>query len=160
MFDVNFINPFLGATLNVLKIQAQVIAEPGKLQVNTTQNAIHADISGIIGVLSDSFKGSIGICFPEGTFLKVMSRMLGEEFTELSPDITDGAAELTNMIFGQAKVVLNEKNYGIQMALPQILVGKEHSLIPKTSEVSVAIPFKSDCGDFYVVITTSKGKQG
>lgn len=160
MFDVNFINPFLGATLNVLKVQAQVTAEPGKPQVNKAETAVRTDISGVIGIISESFKGSVGICFPEATFLKVMSRMLGEEYKTLTPDITDGAAELTNMIFGQAKVVLNQKNYGIQMALPQILVGKEHALIPKTSEVSVMIPFKSDCGDFYVVITTFEGKQG
>lgn len=158
MFDANFINPFLAATLNVLKVQAQVMAEPGKVQVNKPENAVKADISGIIGVVCDAFKGSITICFPEETFLKVMSKMLGEEYTTLTPDITDGAAELTNMIFGQAKVVLNQKNYGVQMALPQILVGKEHSFIPKKNEVSVMVPFQTDCGELYILITTAERK--
>lgn len=158
MFDANFINPFLAATLNVLKVQAQVMAEPGKVQVNKPENAVKADISGVIGVVSNSFNGSVTICFPEATFLKVMSKMLGEEYTTLSPDITDGAAELTNMIFGQAKIVLNQKNYGVQMALPQILVGKEHSFIPKKNEVSVMVPFQTDCGELYILITTAERK--
>jgi len=158
MFDANFINPFLAATLNVLKVQAQVMAEPGKVQVNKPETAVKADISGIIGVVCDAFKGSVTICFPEATFLKVMSKMLGEEYTTLTPDITDGAAELTNMIFGQAKVVLNQKNYGVQMALPQILVGKEHSFIPNKNEVSVMVPFQTDCGELYILITTAERK--
>lgn len=158
MFDVNFINPFLAATLNVLKVQAQVMAEPGKIQLNKPENAVKADISGVIGIVSNAFNGSVSICFPEQTFLKVMSKMLGEEFTSLTPDITDGAAELTNMIFGQAKIVLNQKDYGVQMALPQILVGKEHCFIPKKNEVSVQVPFKTDCGEMFVIITTSEGK--
>jgi chemotaxis protein CheX len=153
MFDVNFINPFLGATLNVLKIQAQIIAQPGKLTVNNSENPVRSDISGVIAIVSENFKGSIALCFPESTFLKVMSKMLGEEQSSLTPEIADGAAELTNIIFGQAKVTLNERGYGIQMSLPQIMDKTMNALAPKTNEKSVIMPFKSEAGEFFVVIT-------
>jgi chemotaxis protein CheX len=157
MFDVNFINPFLGATLHVLKIQAQVVARPGKLSVNRSENPLRSDICGVIGISSESFKGRVAICFPESTFLKVMSKMLGEEYSTLTPEITDGAAELANIIFGQAKVTLNERGYGLLMSLPQMVPGNDLALLPKTNEKSVVMPFQSDEGEFFVVITTEEG---
>ncbi len=155
MFDINFVNPFLSATLKVLKIQAQVTAEPGKVFVKKPGDKLKGDVSGVIGIVCEKFNGSVVISFPEKTFLNVMSNMLGEEYTELTQDILDGAGEITNMIFGQAKVTLNERGYGINIALPQVISGKEHSLSTSSKGATVVIPFTSSAGDFFVEICTS-----
>jgi hypothetical protein len=47
-----------------------------------------------------------------------MGKMLGEEFKAITQDLQTGAAELLNIIFGSAKVVLNEQGYAIQKAIP------------------------------------------
>ena len=156
MIDINFVNPFLAATLNVLKIQASVTAEPGKVYLKKPDDELKGDVSGIIGIVSDAFNGSVVISFPEKTFLKVMSNMLGEEYKELSKDILDGAGEITNMIFGQAKVTLNDRGYGIKIALPQVVSGKGHSLSSMSKGPTVVIPFTSDAGDFFVEISLSE----
>lgn len=154
--DTEFINPFLAATLQVLKIQASVGAEPTKIYLKKPGEKLLGDISGVIGIVSSSFNGSVIISFPRQTFLGVMSGMLGETYTELTQDILDGAGEITNMIFGQAKVSLNEKGYGVQMALPSVIFGKDHSLLSSTQGPIIVVPFKSDVGDFYVEISLSK----
>ncbi len=156
MIDINFVNPFLGATLNVLKVQASVEAQPGKITLKQSGEPLRGDVSGVIGIVSDTFKGNVVISFPESTFLKVMSNMLGEEYTEISQDIVDGAGEITNMIFGQAKVVLNERGYGVQIALPQVITGKNHMLSTQSKGPTVIIPFKSTAGDFFVEICLSE----
>jgi chemotaxis protein CheX len=153
--DTDFINPFLNATLHVLKIQASVQSEAGKIYLKKESDKFVGDVSGIIGIVSESFNGSVVISFPENTFLKVMSSMLGEEFNELSKDIIDGAGEITNMIFGQAKIVLNEKGYGIKTAIPSVVTGKDHSLSALTKGPIVVVPFKSSAGDFFVEICLS-----
>lgn len=153
--DADFINPFLNATLNVLKIQTKTEATPGKIYVKTEKNNFTGDISGVIGLVSESFNGSVVISFPEQTFLKVMSRMLEEEFTSLTKEISDGAGELTNMIFGQAKIVLNEKGYGIKTALPSVVTGKDHTVSSLTSGPIVVIPFETDVGAFFVEVCLS-----
>lgn len=155
MLDTEFINPFLTATLHVLKVQANVEAKPGKIVLKTPGDKYVADISGVIGVVSETYNGSIVISFPEDTFLKVMSGMLGETYTEINQEIMDGAGEVTNMIFGQAKIVLNEKGYGIKTALPSVVTGKKHSLSSSTSGPVVIIPFESAAGDFYVEVSLS-----
>lgn len=156
MIDINFVNPFLAATLNVLKIQASVVATPGKVYLKKNDDALKGDVSGVIGIVSDTFNGSVVISFPEQTFLKVMSGMLGEEYTELSKDILDGAGEITNMIFGMAKVTLNERGYGIKIALPQVISGKGHSLSAMSKGPTVVIPFTSTAGDFFVEVSLSE----
>lgn len=153
--DTDFINPFLTATLKVLEVQAKVSAKPGKIFMKEASDHFKGDVSGVIGIVSESFNGSVVISFPEATFLKVMTGMLGEEITEMSKDIVDGTGEIINMIFGQAKISLNEKGYGIKTALPSVVSGKDHSLSTKTSGPTVVIPFESNCGNFFVEISLS-----
>ncbi|MGE3609331.1 MAG: chemotaxis protein CheX [Bacteriovoracaceae bacterium] len=155
MLDTDFINPFLNATLHVLNVQASIKAEAGKIFLKKENEKFVGDISGVIGIVSESFNGSVVISFPEKTFLNVMSGMLGEEYTELNKEIIDGAGEITNMIFGQAKIVLNEKGYGIKTAIPSVVAGKDHSLLALTKGPVVVVPFKSSGGDFFIEICVS-----
>lgn len=155
MIDSNFINPFLGSTLDVLKVQAGIIAEPCKPVLKKPDEPLQGDVSGVIDIVSHRFNGCVIISFPQATFLKVMSGMLGEEFTEMGQEIVDGASEITNMIFGQSKIILNERGYGINIALPQIVTGKGHSLSAMSKGPAVLIPFKSTAGDFFVEICLS-----
>ncbi len=156
MIDINFINPFLGATLHVLKVQANIEAAPGKVYMKKPADNLKGDVSGVIGIVSDTFNGSVIISFPEATFLNVIGSMLGETYTELNKEILDGAGEITNMIFGQAKITLNERGYGIKIALPQVITGKGHSLSAMSKGPTVVIPFTSPAGDFFVEISLSE----
>lgn len=153
--DTEFINPFLESTLKVLEIQADTKSHAGKMHIKKVEECNYGDVSGIIGIVSEAFKGSVVISFPEETFLKVMSGMLGEEYTVLSKELLDGAGEITNMIFGQAKIILNQKGYGIKMALPSVISGKNHSLSSLTKGPVLVIPFESTAGNFFVEICIS-----
>lgn len=153
--DTEFINPFLNATVHVLSVQAQITAEAGAVFMKKPTDTMTGDVSGVIGIVSDHFNGSVVISFPEKTFLKVISNMLGEEFTKIDKEIVDGAGELTNMIFGQAKIVLNEKGYGIKTAIPSVVSGKDHSLSAFTKAPVVVVPFTTEHGKFFIEICLS-----
>jgi chemotaxis protein CheX len=152
MLNTDFIHPFLNATVHILNVQANLLAEAGKAYLKKQNDRLIGDVSGIISVVSDKFNGSVVISFPEGTFLKIMSSMLGEEFSEISPEIVDGAGEILNMIFGQAKIVLNEKGYGIKTAIPSVVTGRALSVSTMTKGPVVVVPFQSQAGDFFVEI--------
>lgn len=154
VIDMEFINPFLGATMKVLEVQAKTLANPAKPYLKKEKEKSLGDISGVIGLVSEAFCGSVVISFPEKTFLAVMSRMLGENYQSISPELESGAGELTNIIFGQAKISLNEKGYGIKTALPSVVTGKDHSLASAVKGVTVVVPFKTEVGDFFVEINT------
>lgn len=154
--DTQFINPFLTATLNVLQIQAGVTAEAKKPRLKSPEEELTGDVSGIIAIVSENFNGTVVISFPESTFLEIMTKMLGEPCTTLSKEIIDGAGEITNMIFGQAKITLNEQGHGIKTAIPSVICGKDHSLSSHTKGPVVVIPFTGNSGDFFVEICLSE----
>lgn len=150
--DVDFINPFILSTLNVLKVQAATTATHIQIYKKDPKEKFSGDISGIIGIVSDSFNGSIVISFHAKTFLTIMNRMLGENYTEINKDIEDGAGEITNMIFGGAKNILNQKGLGIKTAVPMVVSGKEHSVQNTSNAIRVVVPFDSDAGEFWIEI--------
>lgn len=154
--DVQFVNPFLAGTIETLKIQAQIEAKAGAPFKKAARDSLSGDISGVIGLVSDHFTGSVVISFPEKTFLAIINKMLGENYTQLTPEIQDGAAELTNIIFGFAKRDLNEKGYGIKMAIPSVVSGKDHSISNNSHHVRISIPFESSAGNFNVEICLSE----
>jgi chemotaxis protein CheX len=151
VLDVAFINPFLEATVTVLETQTMTLAKPGKLLTSKTRH-LSGEISGVISLESDAFIGTVAISFPAATFLKLIGRMLGEEYTEITKDIEDGAAEITNMIYGQAKVKLNEKGYALKTALPSVAAGTTHSVAILSQGPHVLVTFTTDVGEFFVEI--------
>lgn len=153
--NTDFANPFLAGTMHVLKVQANIESHAGQIFLKKSDDKFYGDVSGVIGIISDHFNGTVVISFPENTFLKVISSMLGEEYKSLDKELLDGAGEITNMIFGYAKQILNEKGYGIKMALPSVVSGKDHSLSSSNQGTSLVIPFESAAGNFFVEICLS-----
>lgn len=155
--DVSFINPFIEGAIHVLNVQCQVQVVPSKpiLKSSGSFNC-QTDIAGIIGITSKSFHGSIALCFPSAIFLHIMSKMLGEEFKEITEELTDGAAELTNMIFGHAKKILNERGHTIDKALPSVVRGPNLKIDHSGANDSIILPFSMGDMMFFMEIGTEK----
>jgi len=144
--DSGFILPFIDATRNVLKTMASTDSEKEKIVFQRNKEII--DISGLITIVSPSFYGSMAISFAKETFLGIVSRMLGEDYTELSDDLKDAAAEICNQVFGEAKTKLNEKGHDLKMAIPTVVIGRE---VPHAIDGQcVNVRFKTDCGPFVI----------
>ncbi|MEX0798057.1 MAG: chemotaxis protein CheX [Bacteriovoracaceae bacterium] len=155
--NMDFINPFLEATINTLKVQAatECFSEEAFL---AGSKKIKVDIVGIIGVSSKEFNGSIALCFPTETFLSIMENMMGEEYQEIDDELEDGAGELLNIIFGQAKIALNAKDFSIAKAIPSVIRGKELKIKHLTQSPGIILPFESGSGDFHVAIGLKQGE--
>ena len=148
--DVRFINAFLEGTLNVLKTMAFVEPKPGKPYLKKDSLA-NGDVSGIIG-LTGSATGSMALSFSEGSILKIVSNMLGEEIKEINGDITDAVGEITNMVSGSARKELEPLGLNILAAIPTVVSGKSHSIKHVLGGPSIIIPFEIEEGPFVVDI--------
>lgn len=146
--DVRFINPFLEATINVLKTIAFVDPRPGKPHLKNDNIAI-GDVSAIIG-LTGSAKGSLALSFSEQSIKKIVNNMLGEKFTEINDDIRDAVGEITNMISGDARKRLEADGFTIAAAIPTVVSGKDHRIKHVLAGASIIIPFEIDEGPFVV----------
>lgn len=147
--DVEFINPFIEATLEVLDVMANVKAEKDFLFLKEESNAL-GDITGIITINSEKKLGSMSISFTEAVYLKVMSSMLCEEVTEINDENKDGIAELCNQIFGNAKASLNKLGYYLDMTIPTVVAGANHSITHAANGSVVGVYFNTEFGTFVI----------
>ncbi len=143
-----FINPFLNATLNVIKTMAMLDPVAGKPFLKKDKVAT-GDISGVIG-LTGHKKGAIVISFSTSAICQIVSGMLGEKYTEINDDITDAVGELTNMISGDARRSLQEQGIIFEAGIPNIVSGVGHQIESMTKGPVVAIPFELNGAKFVV----------
>lgn len=154
--DVRFINPFLEATIDVLKTMAFVEPRPGKPYLKKDDLA-RGDVSGIIG-FTGAANGSMALSFSEGCILKIVSNMLGEEIKEINGDIKDAVGEITNMVSGVARKKLESLGLNISASIPTVVSGKGHSVSHIMGGPSIIIPFGTEQGPFVVDVCMGEMK--
>ena len=138
--NVEFINPFLEAVINVLKTMAFTNPKPGKPFLKKKGEPSQGDVTGIVG-MTGPVNGSIAVSFSEQAILQVVSNMFGEDFKELNGEIQDAVGELSNMISGDARRMLAEKGYQFEASIPTVITGKDHRISHIVAAPSLVIPF-------------------
>ena len=120
--------------------------------INNHDNSQNFQIGAIVGLIGKSFKGSLILGFSEKTFLNLVSKMFEVTYTEINDEISDGPAEVLNMLFGNLKIALNEKGLGITQAIPTTIRGSNLRIVPTTAKeaLPIAIAFQTEYGVFYV----------
>lgn len=149
--NVEFVNPFLEALLNVLRTMAGMDARPGRPDIKKT-NISSGDVTGLIGMTSELARGTLAISFTETVILDITQRMLGEAVDRIDATVTDMVGEITNMVTGGAKKILSEKGYHFDMAIPSVVAGKEHVIRHKSTAPVITVPFRTERGDFFIEV--------
>lgn len=156
-YDVSFINPFLSAVIDVLGTMAMVEAKPGKPYLNARRTAV-GDVTGLIGV-SGHADGVISLTLDEKCILRIVSNMLGEDFSKINEEIADAVGELTNMIAGQARAHLANEGMKFQASTPSVIIGKNHTLSHINRQPILAIPFTTPDGNLVVEISLNTAEE-
>ena len=148
--DVQFINPFMTATVHVLKTIARTDVSAGKPYIKK-DNIARGDVSAVIG-LTGNVSGTIAVSFTEKSILAIVSRMFGEKVSDLNDEIGDAVGEIANMISGQARQALEKMGRPLQAAIPTVIMGKGHRITHITSEPIIAIPFLTENDGFTIEV--------
>lgn len=149
--DTEIVDAFLQATTDVFSTMLKEAVVSGPVLQCDQMLASH-DVSGIIG-LSGGLSGDVIVSFDERVAILATAAMLGSEPAELDNDVVDAVGELTNMIAGAAKGILERHNMSI--ALPTVILGKGHRVGFKSGVVPLCINFESAWGSFSVKIGLS-----
>jgi chemotaxis protein CheX len=149
--DVKFINPFLDSTIDVLKKMAMIKPVAGKPYLKTDDTAC-GDVSGIIGMTGDAV-GSLALTFNEECIIHIANKVLGENHTELNREVLDAVGELTNIISGAARKLMEKDNLKVFAAIPTIVFGKAHTIRHIIKGPSIVIPFQTEKGSFVIDIS-------
>jgi len=145
------VNPFLDSVVNVMSTMASIQVLTGTPEIKEDHLA-GGDISGIIGMSSDTSAGSMAVSFPKNVILEITKRMLDEDLTTINGTVVDLVGELTNMISGGAKKNLLDVGLDIGMASPVIVFGDDHEIHHKSTGKTISLPFSTEIGEFYVEV--------
>ncbi len=145
--SLQHIQPFVQGLTAVLKTQFATEATLGKPFVKGTQPEMVTDILSVISLVATSITGTVILNFPKKTYLTMIENMLGETFTEITSEITDGASEMLNMIYGHAKTILNESGHDLEKSLPKVFHGPGVHVQIYTEKPIIILPISTTAGE-------------
>lgn len=149
--DASILNPFVEATVNVIKTMAQTNPTPDKAFVKK-DNLSWGNVTGIIGIAGPKVSGNLVISFDEPCILDIVSKMLMETFTSITPDVVDAVGEITNMISGGTKSTLSKEGFSFEMATPLMITGQNVELKQLAKSPIIVVPFKTEAGKFVLEV--------
>lgn len=120
--DVKLLNPFIEAAVEVLKAEVDVSITRGALTLQKSALTTD-DITVLINLIGDVF-GIVMYSMPTSTGLNFVSKMMGQEFSELDSLAQSGVAELGNVISGRATIKFSQAGYKADISTPTVVTGK------------------------------------
>lgn len=157
---LDFCKPFLDAIQEVYSTMMSTDIKPQKPNFKEGKKS-YGDLSAIMGIngkyegtgITKKFKGSLVLSWPEECYVKSASAMLMEDFTEMNDEISDVGMEIANITMGNAKKILAERGYFIEMSIPTSVSGKGHEIKAQEKVVTITTPLDSDFGTFYIELS-------
>ena len=153
---VEYINPFIESVVEVFGTMLETEVTRGDVGVTRSGAGNPRDIMSLIG-LSGPARGTVALSFPTSTALALVRKLLGMETTVVDDTVSDGVAEIVNMVAGSAKAKLtNEGGPPIDLSLPTVVRGRNFEVEYPTKSVWLEVAFQSGLGDFSLRVTFEK----
>ena len=138
--NVEYINPFINVSLNLVETVCNVKASRGQIFIKNSP--IMAESVVIIIGIAGEFKGQVFFSMDEGTACKIASAMMfGMEVNALEEMAKSAIAELGNMIMGNVSTEFYNSGIIIDIAPPTVLVGNDMAITTK-GERTVCVPLE------------------
>ncbi len=157
---LDFCKPFIDAIKDVYSTMMSTELKPGgpKIKQGSVSHGEFSSIMGINGIYEGGgekkgFRGSLTLSWPESVYLKSAGAMLMEEYAEYTDEIADVGMEICNITMGNAKKILSQEGYLIEMSIPTSVKGKDHEIKAQDGVVTIATPLESELGTFWIELS-------
>jgi chemotaxis protein CheX len=116
------------------------------------------DVTGVMGLTGEGDKkGMMCISFSRSGALFAYKTLMGEDRSDMGPEVVDAIGELTNIISGQARKEIENAGVTLKASIPTVVVGKEVELhfMCKLPIISLPFHFPTDNGQGTVYVNFS-----
>jgi len=149
---VEYINPFIESVFELFQTMLAAEVKRGEIGVSKGEGNPH-DVMALIG-LSGPARGTVSLAFPTATALTMVGQILGIEVTSVDETVSDGIAEIVNIVAGSAKAKLSQEGATpIDLSLPTVVRGDNYQIDYPTQTVWLEVPFNSSLGEFNLRVT-------
>jgi len=102
--------------------------------------------------ITGPFSGNLIIILSEVTACKLVSRMVSDNFTQVTDDVLDGCRELTNMVAGGIMMGLSSSDSEVNIGLPTSLRGHKLHMRFNPVDKHVHQLYSSEIGNIEMII--------
>ncbi len=155
--DVKLLNPFIQAAVEVLKTEAEAKTVRGEISLQKS-SMTSDDITVLINLIGDVY-GVVMYGMSTITCLNLVSKIMGQEFTEFNSLAQSGIAELGNVISGQATIRFSESGYKSNISTPTVMNGSGVE-ISTLDFPRIVVPLETQFGIVTVHIALREKKTG
>ncbi len=142
------VNSFIEGTFHILDTTSSLKAKPDAPYIKNSRIA-NGDITGLLEIAGD-INGTASVTFTEKSILTIVSKMFGEEMTQIDADITDAVGELGNMISGHVNTKMTEMGKSVKVKLLGVKDGKNHQIDHADGRKILVLPFKTTMGNLWI----------
>jgi chemotaxis protein CheX len=149
-----WINPFVESVYSLCGTMLSCGVQRGQLGLANADTVAGGDITALIG-LSGMARGMVALSFPLQTARAMVGRLLSLSQAELDESVSDGVAELVNIVAGSAKAKFSNGNGPeiINLGLPTVIHAGSQVIRYPSQSSWLDVPFSSDLGPFSLRIT-------
>jgi chemotaxis protein CheX len=155
--NVKFLNPFVDAASDVLKAECGIEVTRGNLTLQ--KSALTTEDVTVLISLIGQVQGVVLYSLSISTALGLVSRVMGQEFTEFDNLAQSGVAELGNVITGRATVNLSQAGYSADISPPTLIQGKGTS-VSTLDFARVSVPLHTEIGDVVAHLALRESPEG
>jgi chemotaxis protein CheX len=149
--NFELINPFITSTSNVITTMATMDISEGKAL--ECKELPPTDVTGILNMVSDNVEGVLAVSFTKPVIFELTKRLVGIEPTDIDDVVEDMVGDITNMVYGGAKTILDDEGYNFDMAIPNVIQEPDINIDFPQDCMLASITFETEVGDFYVLIS-------
>lgn len=160
---LEFSKPFINASKVVFETMIFTKIDPSKPSLKK-DDVSRGEISAVLGISGKyaspeegevEVRGMLVLSWPKDTYIKIANAMLMESYEDFNDEIADVGAEISNMIMGNAKRDLKEMGYSLDMSIPSMISGKDHTISYPSGVTVILIPIMSAHGEFFMELCYS-----
>jgi chemotaxis protein CheX len=151
--DARLVNPFVEATLEVLRIMAHIEVKRSEVLLKRDYR-LFGEASAVLGIMGKDLDGSVGLTFHEDLVREIIASMWNKKIGDITKeDINDGLGELANVISGKATTLLSQNSeLCFTLTLPTIVTGYGHEVSHRPGVPCLVIVFEANGKPFALQI--------
>jgi len=102
--------------------------------------------------ITGPFNGNLIIILPQSTACQLVSKLVGDTYTEVSDDVLDGCRELANMVAGVLMMGLSAQSCEVNIGLPTSFKGHAMHVRHNPIDKYVHQQYSSTIGDIEMIM--------
>lgn len=144
---VKFLNPFVDAACEILKVEIHEAVERGELRL---ENGLYVtdDVTVILALIGQ-VDGTVFYSLSKDAAVQFVSASMGGTLDGLDKLAQSGIAELGNVITGRASMKLAEAGYEADISTPSLIMGKG-ATISTLDCPRLVVPLHSPLGSMHI----------